>query len=105
MGILDDAIREHLELKRAPGASDDEVRRKEAEAFGAIRQDAPAEPAYEQHTELMQHEDVPILDESLAPVTEAPVEPVSPVPVDAVIEDPLEPAPEDPYAVHAGDSL
>ena len=34
MGILDDAIREHLELKRRHGASDDEIRRQEDEAFG-----------------------------------------------------------------------
>jgi hypothetical protein len=49
MGILDDAIREHLELKRRLGASDEELEQKETEAFGpagaALRQPpAPAEP-------------------------------------------------------------
>jgi hypothetical protein len=34
MGILDDAIREHLELIRRRGATDSEVRRLEDEAFG-----------------------------------------------------------------------
>jgi hypothetical protein len=34
MGILDDAIREHLELIRRRGATDTEVRRLEDEAFG-----------------------------------------------------------------------
>src|SRR5919199_4120793 len=34
MGILDDAIREHLELIRRKGAADSEVRRLEDEAFG-----------------------------------------------------------------------
>jgi pilus assembly protein FimV len=34
MGILDDAIREHLELIRRRGAADSEVRRLEDEAFG-----------------------------------------------------------------------
>jgi hypothetical protein len=34
MGILDDAIREHLELIRRHGATDSEVRRLEDEAFG-----------------------------------------------------------------------
>ncbi len=34
MGILDDAIREHLELKRKHGASGDDVERLEKEAFG-----------------------------------------------------------------------
>jgi len=44
MGSLDDAIREHLELKRQRGASDDEVKRQEEEAFGRGRRPA-AEPA------------------------------------------------------------
>jgi hypothetical protein len=34
MGILDDAIREHLELKRQHGAGDDELKQLEGEAFG-----------------------------------------------------------------------
>jgi hypothetical protein len=34
MGILDDAIREHLELKRQHGADDDELKQLEGEAFG-----------------------------------------------------------------------
>ncbi len=34
MGILDDAIREHLELKRSLGADDDELKQLEDEAFG-----------------------------------------------------------------------
>jgi hypothetical protein len=42
MGSLDDAIREHLELKRQRGASDDEVKRQEDEAFGHARRPAPA---------------------------------------------------------------
>ena len=34
MGTLDDAIREHLELKRRLGASEEELQEKETEAFG-----------------------------------------------------------------------
>ena len=34
MSILDDAIREHLELKRAHGADEAELKRLEDEAFG-----------------------------------------------------------------------
>src|SRR6266496_2424036 len=34
MGILDDAIREHLDLIRSRGATDSEVQRLEDEAFG-----------------------------------------------------------------------
>jgi hypothetical protein len=39
MGLLDDAIREHLELKRQHGAADDDVARQEAEAFGPARRE------------------------------------------------------------------
>ena len=35
MGLLDDAIREHLELKRRHGADPEEVTRQEREALGA----------------------------------------------------------------------
>src|SRR4051812_40093469 len=37
MGALDDAIREHLELKRRHGASDEEIKQAEAEALGPAR--------------------------------------------------------------------
>jgi hypothetical protein len=37
MGLLDDAIREHLELKRRRGADPDEVARQEDEALGDPR--------------------------------------------------------------------
>jgi hypothetical protein len=45
MGLLDDAIREHLEFKRQHGADPDEVSRQEHEALGAVDRgdrDAPA---------------------------------------------------------------
>jgi hypothetical protein len=49
MGSLDDAIREHLELKRRHGASDEELQQQEREAFGPAPsgawQTVPAEPA------------------------------------------------------------
>jgi hypothetical protein len=41
MGILDDAIREHLDLKRKHGARDAELREIEDEAFGATDQPDP----------------------------------------------------------------
>jgi hypothetical protein len=44
MGVLDDAIREHLELKRKHGAPQGEVAQQEQEALGAPRGRA-AEPA------------------------------------------------------------
>src|SRR5438477_4136757 len=37
MGILDDAIREHLDLKRRRGADPSEVERLEREALGPVR--------------------------------------------------------------------
>ncbi|MDQ3320680.1 MAG: hypothetical protein M3515_10730, partial [Actinomycetota bacterium] len=36
MGLLDDAIREHLDLKRQHGANEDELARQEAEALGPV---------------------------------------------------------------------
>ena len=51
MGILDDAIREHLELRRRNGAGDDEVQQLERSLLGdapeAEAQETPAEPASE----------------------------------------------------------
>lgn len=44
MGILDDAIREHLDLKRRHGAAEDELQRQEEEALGPARREvAPAQ--------------------------------------------------------------
>jgi hypothetical protein len=44
MGVLDDAIREHLDLKRRHGAGEDELRRQEEEALGPARREvAPAD--------------------------------------------------------------
>jgi hypothetical protein len=53
MGTLDDAIREHLELKRRLGAPEDELEQKEAEAFGPIGAARPAagQPAPQQTAE------------------------------------------------------
>src|SRR5689334_22057026 len=39
MGLLDDAIREHLELKRQHGAPDEEIQRAEQEALAPARRD------------------------------------------------------------------
>ena len=44
MGILDDAIRQHLELKRRLGADDDELKQLEDEAFGPPAR--PGEPDF-----------------------------------------------------------
>lgn len=44
MGILDDAIREHLELKRQHGAEHEDVERLEKEAFGPVAR--PGDPEF-----------------------------------------------------------
>jgi hypothetical protein len=47
MGTLDEAIREHLELKRRRGATDSELQRLEDEAFGPPSR--PGEPDFPEH--------------------------------------------------------
>jgi hypothetical protein len=79
MGLLDDAIKQHLELKRKHGAAEEEVKRQEAEALGPARRDfAAAEPAAEAAPEPEPEPEAPRepaswLDEDEAPaVTEQP---------------------------------
>jgi hypothetical protein len=48
MGLLDDAIKEHLELKRKHGAPEEEVQRQEEEALGPVRRDAAQQPESEE---------------------------------------------------------
>ncbi|HKG38137.1 MAG TPA: hypothetical protein VKB25_04040 [Conexibacter sp.] len=57
MGLLDDAIREHLDLKRRRGGDPSEVARLEQEALGPVRREpAPAEPADEHNESHDAHE-------------------------------------------------
>jgi hypothetical protein len=42
MGLLEDAIREHLDLKRKHGAEQDELERQEVEALGPVRREVSA---------------------------------------------------------------
>jgi hypothetical protein len=53
MSILDDAIREHLELKRAHGADDAELKKLEDEAFGPPERPGEVDPAAEAPTEFL----------------------------------------------------
>ncbi|HEY2479426.1 MAG TPA: hypothetical protein VGI17_11940 [Solirubrobacterales bacterium] len=53
MSILDDAIREHLELKRAHGADEGEVQRLEDEAFGPPQRPDEIDPFAEAPTEFL----------------------------------------------------
>jgi len=53
MSILDDAIREHLELKRQHGADESEVKRLEDEAFGPPGRPEEPDPLAEAPTEFL----------------------------------------------------
>jgi hypothetical protein len=52
MGVLDDAIREHLELKRKHGVAEDELQRQEEEALGPARRDVAQQPEDAEVTEV-----------------------------------------------------
>jgi hypothetical protein len=52
MGLLDDAIREHLDLKRRRGADPTEVEAAEREALGPVRRDPFEHAEDEPHAEL-----------------------------------------------------
>ncbi|MGN6372147.1 MAG: hypothetical protein ACTHM1_04040 [Solirubrobacteraceae bacterium] len=59
MGLLDDAIREHLELKRLKGADPGDVSRKEREALGEAEPEGQAGAgAYEEDYDELQDEPV-----------------------------------------------
>ncbi|MBV9212169.1 MAG: hypothetical protein JOZ25_00825 [Actinobacteria bacterium] len=64
MGVLDEAIRDHLDLRRRHGASEAELARAEAEALGPARRDPAAS--------IFSDEDSPHTDETtiLDPVVE-----------------------------------
>src|SRR5215470_8286015 len=53
MSILDDAIREHLELKRAHGADAGELKKLEDEAFGPPARPDELDPVAEAPTEFL----------------------------------------------------
>jgi hypothetical protein len=85
MGLLDDAIREHLDLKRRHGAAEEEIARQEQEALGPPRRGEvpqplrPAEPGQEPD---VASEPAATAEETVgayaapAPDAEAPAEPV-----------------------------
>src|SRR4051812_5607862 len=95
MGLLDDAIREHLELKRRHGVPDDELERAEQEALGPARRDATAGPG------------LPPLEEVPGEEVEAVVPPPPPPPPEEDAEDAPPPPVDDPvfadeYAAEPG---
>ena len=84
MGLLDDAIREHLELKRRRGADAEEVTRQEQEALGAPQRAefagaAPAATAEPAAVDDAPVEDAPALEPEPEPVPEREPEPDIPL--------------------------
>jgi hypothetical protein len=92
MGLLDDAIREHLELKRQRGADPDEVARQQDEALGDPRSGEFAKPAGEGEPAAVAHdvesEPEPLADEPQPLEEDLPPEP----PAHAAFEPEREPA-------------
>jgi hypothetical protein len=102
MGILDEAIREHLELKRQHGAGDSELRELEGEAFGpSARPGAPAGEAAVADLPAVDDEAAAAKTELLAGLQEAPPEPAEAAPEsppdveEPAMEHPVETRPDD----------
>ena len=93
MGLLDDAIREHLELKRRRGADPTEVARQEREALGPARRTAP--PGEEERLEGEGAGDVAVADGPARGAVAASALDDEPT-TDPHIAVPFEPAPADP---------
>jgi hypothetical protein len=74
MGLLDDAIREHLEIKRLRGVDPGEVARAEEEALGAVHrgQDFGADSSTDSHTEGPLGEGEAPSEEDAPPVEDSP---------------------------------
>jgi hypothetical protein len=92
MGILDDAIKEHLELKRQHGAGDDELKQLENEAFGAAERpgdEGPPDPLAEAPTEFMAQPEVE--EPSSRPAPRAEIADLQEAPPSSAEESPPEP--------------
>ena len=77
MGLLDDAIREHLDLKRRRGADPTEVERAEREALGPVRRGPEAHDQLEpdlDRVEAYDHEDEQDWEDDLNEEHELPFE-------------------------------
>src|SRR5881296_644104 len=75
MGILDEAIREHLDLKRRRGAPDSELQQLEDEAFGPPSR--PGEPDFPEHGDAAEQSGNGVAHEGAA--AEAPAAPEAPI--------------------------
>src|SRR6059058_1944799 len=88
MGIFDDAIREHLELKRQRGATESELKQLEDEAFGPPSR--PGEPDFpESEGSVEQSGNGAGAPTAVTEVTDAPEEPTAPPSEGALEEQPV----------------
>lgn len=93
MGILDEAIREHLELKRQHGAGDSELQQLEDEAFGQAERpgdEQAADPLAEAPTQFMEQPEIAGDESARREPTIADLQEPPPLPepkVTAVVED------------------
>src|SRR4051794_25072596 len=72
MGLLDDAIREHLELKRKHGADPEDVARQEQEALGPGKRNEFAPPPDTAEHSAATPEVPPAAEDAPAPADELP---------------------------------
>lgn len=99
MGILDEAIREHLELKRQHGAGDSELQQLEDEAFGQADRpgdEQAADPLAEAPTQFMEQPEIAEDESARREPTIADLQEPPPLPEPkqtAVVEDVAEPKP------------
>jgi hypothetical protein len=100
MGLLDDAIREHLELKRKHGADPEDLARQEQEALGPGRRNEFAQPAADEAPAL---EPAAAESPAEAPVDELPEGEPEPPPPPSDEEDPW--LDEEPDEVPADEAL
>src|SRR3954470_12687529 len=100
MGLLDDAIREHLELKRKHGANPDDVARQEQEALGPGQRNEFAQPEGAAQAPAEPEPEVAPEPEAAAPPVYEPPTFEEPAPVDELPEG--EPGiPEEPPSAQA----
>jgi hypothetical protein len=92
MGILDEAIREHLDLKRRQGADQDELQRLESEAFGP-----PSRPGDPDFPESEDQAEAATGEQELTEAPEAPAPPpdAEPPAAEAATAEPAQPATEE----------
>ncbi len=96
MGILDDAIRQHLDLKRRQGADQDELARLEDEAFGPPSR--PGEPDFPERSAEGETG-----EQTAAAATATEVPPTGDSPVVAEAPEVVSEAPEAPAAAEPGE--